>query len=321
MMVMAEYLVAALYKFVRLPDFYTLKPKILACCAEAQVNGTLILAEEGINGTVSGPPAGVHALLALLREDPRLAALVHKESTASEAPFNRMKVHFKKEIVTMGVPGIDPSQRAGTYVKPKDWKALISDPDVAGVDTRNLHEVAIGTFAGATDPQTTNFREFPAWVQNEKETLQEKTKVAMFCTGGIRCEKATSLLLQEGFEEVYHLEGGILKYLEEIPEEDSLWEGQCFVFDQRVSVGHGLAEGDYDMCHGCRHPLTEEEKLRPEYLPGVACHRCDAQTTDEQKARFAERHKQMELAANRGEIHLGVSRPPIHKNQTPILDD
>ena len=301
-----KFLVAALYKFVPLPDFESLKPGILDTCVENDVRGSILLASEGINGTISGPPDGVHAVLAYLRADERLSDLVHKESFASKRPFIRAKVNLKREIVTMGVTGVDPTTRVGTYVKPSDWNALIADPDVILVDTRNDYEYGIGTFEGAIDPQTTNFREFPDWVRENDALLKGKPKVAMFCTGGIRCEKATSFLLDEGFEDVYHLEGGILKYLEEIPESDSMWSGDCFVFDQRVSVRHGLVEGDYDMCHGCRNPIDDDDKATEQYVYGVSCPRCYEKTTEEQKRSFAERQKQIALARARNEEHLGV---------------
>ena len=306
---MSRYLVAALYKFVRLPDFEDLQEPLRNIAIKNDVKGTLLLAAEGINGTVAGPEDGVRALLEYLHSDPRFGDLVHKESWASEPPFHRMKVRLKKEIVTMGVEGVDPNKIVGTYVKPQDWNDLISDPDVVVVDTRNDYEVAIGTFKGAVDPKTKSFREFPDWAA-QSSALANKPKLAMFCTGGIRCEKSTAYMKEQGFEEVYHLEGGILKYLEEIPEGESMWEGDCFVFDDRVSVRHGLEEGDYDMCHGCRMPITEEDKQTEFYIKGVCCPHCHDSLSAEQKSRFAERQKQMELAKKRGELHIGVTRPP-----------
>lgn len=304
------YLVAALYKFVALPDFAEHQAPIQALCNDNDVHGTLLLAPEGINGTIAGPEAGIRAVLEGLKRIPAFEGLVHKESWASEAPFPRMKVRLKKEIVTMGVPGIDPNRTVGTYVKPQDWNALISDPDVVVVDTRNDYEVAIGSFKGAVDPHTKSFREFPDWVQRHDNELKSAKKVAMFCTGGIRCEKSTALLKEQGYGEVYHLEGGILKYLEEVPEDQSLWEGECFVFDDRVSVGHGLKEGPYDMCHACRRPISDADKASPHYVKGVSCPHCFDETSAEQKVRFAERQKQIALARERGELHLGVSAPP-----------
>ena len=252
-------------------------------------------------------------VLAYLKKDTRFADLEHKESFDDHIPFYRMKVKLKKEIVTLGVPGVDPNERVGRYVEPGDWNAVISDPEVVLIDTRNDYEVGIGTFRGAVDPNTTTFREFPAYVRANFDTSKHK-KVAMFCTGGIRCEKASAFMLKEGFEEVYHLRGGILKYLEEIPRSESSWEGECFVFDNRVAVDHKLDKGHYDQCHGCRHPITEEDKLSPKYQEGVCCPGCYDKLTDEQKARFAERQKQMELAASRNEQHIGAP-PAAHQLQ------
>ncbi len=309
---MSEYLIAALYKFVRLPDFEALQAPIREKCDQEGVKGTLLLAHEGINGTIAGSEAGLRNVLAYLRSIPAFEGLVHKESWATEAPFYRMKVRLKKEIVTMGVEGIDPNKVVGTYVKPQDWNDLISDPEVLVVDTRNDYEIAIGTFKNALDPKTKTFREFPDWVKNN-QNLHNKPKIAMFCTGGIRCEKSTAYMKEQGFDEVYHLEGGILKYLEEVPEEQSLWEGECFVFDERVSVGHGLVPGDYDMCHACRLPITEEDKTSPHYKKGVSCPYCYDVTTEDQKERFAERQKQVDLAGGKGELHIGITRPPREK--------
>ncbi len=305
---MSTYLVAALYKFVRLPEYASLQAPLTEICTSNDVKGTLLLAAEGINGTIAGPEAGVRNVLAYLRARPEFSDLIHKESWADEEPFLRAKVRLKKEIVTMGVDGIDPNKIVGTYVKPQDWNALISDPDTVVVDTRNDYEVAIGTFKGAVDPKTKSFREFPAWAAENKDTLK-KPKVAMFCTGGIRCEKSTAFMKEQGYDEVYHLEGGILKYLEEVPEEESLWEGDCFVFDERVSVRHGLEPGDYDMCRACRRPISEEEKTLPEFVEGVSCPYCHEETTPEQKERFAERQKQIMLAKKRGEKHIGITKP------------
>jgi len=302
---MTNFLVAALYKFVKLPVFEELQQPLLDVCNENGVKGTLLLASEGINGTVAGPEAGIRNLLAFLHDKPEFSDLIHKESWAEEMPFLRMKVRLKKEIVTMGVPGTDPNQIVGTYVKPQDWNDLISDPDVVVVDTRNDYEVGIGTFKGAVDPETTNFRDFPQWVEDHKDAL-DKPKVAMFCTGGIRCEKSTAYLKDLGYREVYHLEGGILKYLEEVPEQDSLWEGECFVFDNRVSVKHGLAEGSYDQCYGCRWPITEEDKKSPYYIKGVCCPRCHDSVPEEKKRRSAERQKQIDLAQRRGKQHIAA---------------
>ncbi len=269
------------------------------------IRGTLLLAREGINGTVAGSREQIDTLLEWLKSDPRLAKLDHKESYTTELPFKRCKVKLKKEIVTLGVEGIDPDRVVGTYVKPADWNALISDPDVLVVDTRNDYEVEIGTFANAINPKTETFRQFPSFVDNNMDKNQHK-KVAMFCTGGIRCEKSTAYLKEQGFDEVFHLQGGILKYLEEVPADDSLWEGDCFVFDDRVSVNHQLQKGQYDQCHGCRKPITEQEKNLPQYVKGVSCHHCYDIKSDQQKKRFTERQKQMELASQRGGTHLGA---------------
>ena len=252
-------IVAALYKFADLPDYKTMQPGLLELCIKHGLKGTLLLAEEGINGTVAGSRAGIDALMAYLHADPRFAGIEHKESTADTMPFYRMKVRLKKEIVTLGVQGINPNKKVGTYVAPEDWNALIADPDVIVVDTRNDYEYGIGTFKGAVDPQTKTFREFPQYVKNNLDPARHK-KVAMFCTGGIRCEKASSFMLEQGFEEVYHLQGGILKYLEKVLATESLWQGECFVFDQRVAVGHGLELGNHELCHACRHPVSPDDK-------------------------------------------------------------
>jgi UPF0176 protein len=305
---MSEVIVAALYKFVTLDDFHELREPLLDACREAETCGTLLLAREGINGTIAGSRAGMDRVLAYLRSDPRLADLEHKESVDENMPFYRMKVKLKKEIVTMGVPGIDPNEGVGTYVSPGDWNELLSDPDVLLIDTRNDYEYGIGSFRGAIDPRTTTFREFPEFVRTHLDPRKQK-KVAMFCTGGIRCEKASAFMLKEGFEEVYHLQGGILKYLEEVPEQESIWEGECFVFDNRVAVNHRLEKGRYDQCYGCRHPITEEDKLSDKYQKGVCCPRCYDLLTPDQMARFRERQKQVELARARGEAHVGAASP------------
>lgn len=300
---MTEFRVAAFYKFARLPDFEALQAPLRAAGAAADVKGTILLAEEGVNGAIAGPSHGVEAVLARLRADPRLSDLTHKDSFAREQPFLRLKVRLKKEIVTMGVDAIDPVGDVGTYVAPEDWNALIARDDVVVIDTRNDYEVEIGAFKGAIDPKTTSFREFPAWARENAAALKGK-KIAMYCTGGIRCEKATAFMRAEGYDEVYHLKGGILKYLEHIPEAKSRWDGECFVFDGRVSVRHGLEEGDYDQCYGCRRPLSAEDKASPLYMRGVACPKCHDTLSPDQKARFAERQRQIDLARKRGEAHL-----------------
>ena len=305
---MDKVIVAALYKFVALEDFHQLREPLLDRCIAAGTRGTLLLAREGINGTIAGSREALDEVLAYLRSDPRLADLEHKESVDDHMPFYRMKVKVKKEIVTMGVPGIDPNQRVGTYVRPRDWNELVNDPEVLLIDTRNDYEYGIGTFRGALDPRTTTFREFPAYVRATLDPRRHK-KIAMFCTGGIRCEKASAFMLKEGFEEVYHLQGGILKYLEEVPEQDSTWEGECFVFDNRVAVNHRLEKGQYDQCYGCRHPITEQDKLSDKYQKGVCCPRCYDTLSEEQKARFRERQKQVELARQRGQAHVGAPPP------------
>ncbi len=302
---MTNIIVAALYKFAKLPDYRDMQPGMLDFCVAQGLKGTLLLAAEGINGTVAGTRAGIDALIAFLRADARLADLEHKESYAAEMPFYRMKVRLKKEIVTLGVPGVDPNEKVGIRVAPEDWNALISDPDVVLIDTRNGYEYDIGTFRGAVDPDTDTFREFPDYVSKNLDPVKHK-KVAMFCTGGIRCEKATSFMLEQGFEEVYHLQGGILKYLEKIPAEKSLWEGECFVFDQRVAVGHGLALGEYDQCHACRYPVSPQEKASPKYQEGISCPHCFDSLTEEKRVSSAERQKQVELALKRGTAHLGA---------------
>ena len=305
----APYILAALYLFVGLDDFEDLKPKVLHEMNRLNVKGSLLLAQEGINGTVAGSRAELDEFLAFLRSDPRLSSLPHKESYAFDEPFHRAKVNLKREIVTMGVPGVDPTSLVGTYVKPKDWNDLISDPNTVLIDTRNDYEYRIGTFEGAVNPKTTAFREFPQWIEDHNHLLHDKPKVAMFCTGGIRCEKATSYMKSLGYDQVYHLEGGILKYLEEVKQHESLWQGECFVFDERVSVGHGLKPGTYELCHGCRSPITEEEKESPYYEPGVCCPYCHDVITEKRKASFRERQKQIKLAEARNERHIGRQMP------------
>jgi len=305
--IMAQFLVAAFYKFVSLPDFEEKKALIEKVAVENSVMGTILLASEGINGTISGPETGLRALLDYIKQDPRFAELEHKESWAKENPFYRMKVRLKKEIVTLGVEGVSPTKTVGEYVSPDEWNDLISDPDVTVIDTRNDYEVAIGTFKNAVNPETNSFREFPNWLDSQKN-LPKNAKIAMFCTGGIRCEKSTSLLKERGFENVYHLDGGILKYLENIPESESLWDGECFVFDQRVSVGHGLKQGPYDLCHACRFPITEEDKTSEVYAPGISCPHCYDKMTEGQRMRFSERQRQIELANARGEEHIAADQ-------------
>jgi len=299
-----QYVSCALYKFVTLPNYAALRGPLLDAMSKNNVFGTLLLAQEGINGTVSSTREGVDALLEWLDQQPGLENIDTKESYHSDIPFYRTKVKLKNEIVTMGVEGIDPKQVVGTYVKPEDWNALISDPDVVLVDTRNDYEVEIGTFENAVDPKTKTFREFPAWAKDNLDPQKHK-KVAMFCTGGIRCEKSTAYMKEQGFDQVYHLEGGILKYLEKVPKEQTLWSGECFVFDNRVAVDHDLKRGSYDQCHACRMPITEQEKDHLHYQEGLSCHHCYGTVDEEQKQRFAERQKQVALAKKRGEEHIG----------------
>ena len=311
---MDSLVVAAVYKFVKLTDCAAMRKPLLAQCDTLGITGTLLLAEEGINGTIAGTRSGIDRILAYLRRDPRLADLEHKESAAGQPPFYRMKVKLKKEIVTMGVAGIDPTELAGHYVKPEDWNALINDPEVLLIDTRNDYEVEVGTFKGALDPRITTFREFPEYVKKNIDP-QRKPRVAMFCTGGIRCEKASAYMLQQGFSEVYHLQGGILKYLENVPAEQSLWQGECFVFDQRVAVGQGLVPGHYELCYGCSRPITAEEKTSPRFQAGISCPHCYDSLTPEKLAAAAERQKQVALAKQRGEHHIGTR----HKKAAKIV--
>ncbi|MCI5045921.1 MAG: rhodanese-related sulfurtransferase [Aquisalinus sp.] len=301
--------VAALYKFVSLPTFSDLQIPLQQVCDEAEVMGTLLLADEGINGTIAGTENGIDKVLSWISAHPLIGEVEAKFSYADEQPFLRMKVRLKKEIVALGAGRVDPNEQVGTYIEPEDWNDLIAQDDIILIDTRNDYEVAIGTFENALDPKTTTFREFPAYVEKLKHKLPDgqKPKVAMFCTGGIRCEKASSYMLREGFDEVYHLKGGILKYLEKVPEAETKWQGDCFVFDNRVSVRHGLEVGDYDMCHACRMPISAEDKNSEHYRPGVSCPHCIGTRSNEDIARFEERQKQIELARQRGEAHIGAA--------------
>ena len=301
---MAEILVCAMYKFVSLENFEEMQQPILDEMIKNNVKGTLLIANEGLNGTVAGHEVGINNLLKYLKSDTRLTDIDYKISYHEEMPFHRSKVKLKKEIVTLGVKDIDPNKVCGKYVEPKDWNELISDPDVILIDTRNDYEIEIGTFENAVNPDTTTFREFPEYVDNNLDNTKHK-KVAMFCTGGIRCEKSTALMKAKGFDEVYHLKGGILKYLEEVPKEESKWQGECFVFDSRVAVNHDLEKGNYDQCFACRMPITENDKERDEYSKGISCHHCYDKLTEAQKARFVERQKQTEIAAKAGLSHVG----------------
>ncbi|MBL9029712.1 MAG: rhodanese-related sulfurtransferase [Caedimonas sp.] len=301
---MSHSVVAALYKFVLLEDFQDLQMPLLKVCQSNKVKGTLLLAREGINGTIAGTREGMDAVVSYLHTDPRFCDLEYKESFAQTMPFYRMKVRLKKEIVTLGVPTVDPTQRVGIYVEPEHWNNLINDPEVVVIDTRNTYEVAIGKFKRAKNPRTQTFREFPQFVQSHLDPEKHK-KVAMYCTGGIRCEKASSYMLQAGFEEVYHLKGGILKYLEKVPAHQSLWEGQCFVFDQRTAVKEGLSPGDFSSCHACRHPLSTEDRASSCFEEGISCPHCYNALNPEKKHRLAERQRQCQLAAARGLNHIG----------------
>ena len=300
--------VAAFYGFTAMAELSVLQAELRALAEAGDVRGTILLAEEGVNGTISGPEPGVQAVLAKLRRLPGLGQLEAKFSLAPEQAFHRLKVRIKREIVTMGCPTVKPAEQVGTYVPPQQWDALIRDPDTLVVDTRNAYEVAVGTFEGAIDPGTESFREFPGWVERELRPLVEQRRpkaIAMFCTGGIRCEKSTAYLLQQGFTNVHHLQGGILRYLEEMPEQGTSWQGECFVFDQRVSVNHQLEPGSYSLCHACGLPLSPADRDHAAYREGVSCHHCIERFSDADRARFAERQRQMRLARERGEQHIG----------------
>jgi UPF0176 protein len=303
--------VAALYRFATFSDPESLRSGIVDLCEGHDIKGTILLACEGVNGTIAGTEEGVAAVITHLRSLPDCADLDVKYSQTEKPPFYRLKVKVKREIVTMGVPDLDPANRAGTYVAPKDWNALIADPDTIMIDTRNDYEVGIGTFKGAVDPATNHFGQFPEWFRDNRDALLAgKQKVAMFCTGGIRCEKATAFLKAEGVEQVYHLQGGILRYLEHVPAAESAWEGQCFVFDERVSVGHGLAPGDLSLCRACRMPLTTEDMASPDYVEGLSCAGCIGMRDAKQRQAYAERQRQVELARKRGERHIGADPKP-----------
>ena len=299
-------LVAALYKFVEIDDLLSLQSNLYEICEKNNIMGTILIANEGINGTISGKNNEINQTISLLKSDKRFANIEIKYSSANKQPFHRMKVRLKKEIVTIGLPEINPNKKVGTYVKPEDWNDLISDPNVIVIDTRNKYETKIGSFQNALDPETSSFREFPDWVKKFKSSKENANKkIAMFCTGGIRCEKASSLMKEEGFEDVYHLQGGILKYLETIDKENSLWNGECFVFDQRVCLTDELEVGSYKMCFACRMPITEEEMQNEKYIEGISCIYCYDKTTKEKKERFGSRQRQILLAKERGEKHLG----------------
>ncbi|WP_018689081.1 rhodanese-related sulfurtransferase [Ahrensia kielensis] len=296
--------VAALYHFARFERFADLQAPLTQICEANGIVGTLLLASEGINGTIAGTREGIDSILSYIRSQPEFAELEHKESFADKLPFYRLKVRLKKEIVAMGVPETDPTKIVGTYVEPEDWNDLIDDPDTVVIDTRNDYEIKVGTFKNAINPETDAFREFPDWVKRNENLLKGK-KIAMFCTGGIRCEKSTAYVKSLGYDDVFHLKGGILKYLENVPQEESTWDGECFVFDERVAVKHGLELGDHKLCRACRHPLSPEDLRSDKFIAGISCHNCYDQYTDEDRQRFAERQKQSELAAKRGKRHIG----------------
>ena len=296
--------ICALYKFTRLDDFEEIQGPLKIFLESLNIRGTLLLAKEGVNGTISGDNDSIMKSLDYLQKDERLVGLEYKFSYSEKPPFKRLKVKLKKEIVTLGVSNIDPIFSSGTYVKPADWNELINDPDVVLIDTRNNYEFEIGSFKGSINPNTETFREFPAYTKNNLEKYRDK-KIAMFCTGGIRCEKSTAYLKSKGFENVFHLQGGILKYLEEVKEDESLWEGECFVFDDRVAVKHNLELGKYDQCHACRFPITDEDKEHPHYEKGASCPRCYGTKNSSQVSRYREREKQVQLAKSRGESHIG----------------
>ena len=300
-----EICVAALYQFSRFDNCAAIRDALATVCATAEIKGTILIAPEGINGTIAGPPVDVESVILHIRRLPGCAALEVKYSVADEIPFHRMKVRLKREIVTMGQPDIDPLSDVGRYVAPVDWNALVDDPNTILIDTRNDYEVAIGSFAGAIDPRTHSFSEFPDWFRAHRDDYRGK-KIAMFCTGGIRCEKATAFLKAEGLEDVYHLKGGILKYLEDVPAEDSRWKGECFVFDQRVAIGQGLTPGTYDLCHACRMPVSASDKASAHYVEGVSCPHCHDARDEDQRAGYAERQRQVALAEARGVEHIGV---------------
>ncbi len=310
---MSQIVVAAFYKFSALPDFAQYQAPLQDVAGKNDVCGTILLAHEGVNGTIAGPRSGIDAVIAEIKTLPGCANLEWKESYTDKNPFHRLKVRLKKEIVTMGVHDIEPHKSHERYVEPSDWNNVISDPETLVIDTRNDYEVSIGTFEGAINPETRSFRDFPAWFRKFREEHDIK-KVAMFCTGGIRCEKSTAFLRSEGVDAVVHLKGGILKYLETVPEDESLWRGECFVFDQRVSVGHDLAPGSYDQCFACRRPITDDDKASPQYHEGVSCPACFNEHSEERKRAFAERQKQIKLAKERGEQHIGakLDQKPEH---------
>ena len=300
---MVEVVVSAFYKFVAIDDIDALRTSLLARCLELEMSGSILIASEGINGTIAGRRSATDDLFGWLRSDDRFHDLVTKESFTDGVPFKRMKVRRKSEIVTLR-QDVDPTETVGTYVDPADWNGVVADPDVFVVDTRNVEEISIGTFTGAVDPKTDSFSEFADWVDANLDPATH-TKVAMFCTGGIRCEKSSSYMLDKGFTEVLHLNGGILNYLEKVPETDSMWEGECFVFDERVSVDHELGVGSYELCRGCRRVVSDADKSLPEFEEGVSCPACFGGLTEAKLESLRERHRQQLAAERRGERHVG----------------
>jgi UPF0176 protein len=309
-----SFVVAALYHFADLNQHEQLAGPLEAHCKARSIQGTILLAAEGINGTIAGSREDIDATLSYIRALPGLSELVHKESQAESAPFFRLKVKLRKEIVTMGVDGVRPLDRVGSYVEPEDWNALIEQEDVVLIDTRNDFEVRVGQFESAVDPQTTSFTDFPEYVAQNLDPAKNK-RVAMYCTGGIRCEKATSHLLERGFSEVYHLKGGILKYLEKVPAEESKWQGECFVFDRRVSVVHGLETGSFELCRGCQSPLSPEQREHADYERGIACEYCAATLSPSRRAALVERMHQVSLAEERGESHIGMDADDLKRRR------
>jgi UPF0176 protein len=310
-------LVAAFYRFAALEDPPVLRRGLLKLATARAVRGTILLAAEGVNGTICGPDAGVEAVLQHLRKRAGLERLEVRFSRAGQQAFHRLKVRLKREIVTLGLPSVRPylDSSVGTHVPPREWDALIQDPGTLVVDTRNAYEVAIGSFEGAIDPGTDSFRDFPVWVERQLRPLVEQCRpraIALFCTGGIRCEKATAYLQQQGFEGVHHLQGGILRYLEEIPEERSSWRGECFVFDQRVALNHRLEAGEHSLCHACGLPLAAADRQHESYVEGVSCRHCLDRFSEADRQRFAERQRQLERARCRGAAHLGAVMPSAH---------
>jgi UPF0176 protein len=316
--VMPQIRVASLYQFAHFDDCPSVRQMLSGVCEKGGVRGTLILAPEGINGTIAGADDAVEEVIRRIRALSGCADMAVKDSHASEMPFHRMKVRIKKEIVTMGEPNVSPLHGVGEYVPPSEWNALIADPDTIVIDTRNSYEVEVGTFRNAINPATDSFRDFPAWFRENRASLAEgkAPKIAMFCTGGIRCEKATALLKSEGIDQVYHLQGGILKYLEEVPAEESLWQGECFVFDQRVCLTQGLKAGSFDICHGCRMPVAEGDKASPQYQAGVSCPACYATRNPKQRQRYIERHRQAQLAEQRGSRHIGQGQRQVESKSS-----